>query len=44
MVAWSLATYSLTMNDPVPTGWVWTWSPSSFTAFGETKLSVPAPA
>jgi hypothetical protein len=44
MVVWSLPTYSLTMNGPVPTGWVWTWSPISFTAFGETKLSVPAPA
>ena len=30
------------MNGPVPMGRVWTRSPDSRTAFGDTMLSVPA--
>src|SRR5262249_30693935 len=44
IVAWSFATYSLTMNGPVPTGLVCTWSPVSRTALGETIDSGPEAA
>jgi hypothetical protein len=36
--------YSLIMNWPVPIGLVWTWSPVSRTALGETMLSGPEAA
>ena len=32
------------MNGPLPTGRVWTWSPVSRTALGDTMLSVPPAA
>src|SRR6185295_6291659 len=41
MVAWSFATYSLIMNGPLPTGRVWTPSPLSRTALGETRDRTP---
>ena len=44
MVAWSLATYSLIMNGPLPTGRVCTRSPLSRTALGETSESTPEAA
>ncbi len=40
-MVWSLATYSLIMKGPLPTGRVWTWSPLSRTALGDTRDSTP---
>ena len=40
-MVWSLATYSLIMNCPVPIGFVCTWSPLSRTALGDTMERFP---